>query len=385
MIPVSEYFQEAMKHSYVARVRVQVLQAGQVLIDDLPVTGTVSQDGAAWVRWSADLEIPANIPDGDENVDVASLVSGPGVEFQLWWAVVYPGGSIEEIALGRLHPDSIDDATPGRLSAHLVSREAYLSEHLFEVPVTVGSTTLTDPDAQPYPQGTPTAADILTDLIRETLPQAEIVNEATYSTAVEPTSLDADRGTAVADLAALFGAEVHTGGAGTWIIRDQAPPSLDPVWQLATGPEGTVVSSTASLARQGVVNCWIVRGESPGSGYLAVQNGAVDDDPGSPTRWGDPQDGAFGRLVGIWEDPSVTTPAQARVIATARLATSRGLAHTVAITGHPCPILEPGDLVSIQPDPAKPGSLHVIDSVTIPINSTDSWNASTRLWREEVS
>jgi hypothetical protein len=339
-----------------------VIRAGQVLIEDLPVTGTVRQDGTAWVRWAADLEIPVQVTDGDRAVDVRAVLERPGVEVRLSWDMDL-AGTTESVPIGRVHADTVDDDGHGRLRAHLVSREAHLTEHVFEHPWSVAGDT-------PVVQA-------ITGIIRDTLPQAEVENRATRTAKTVESVFSDDHGQAVQTLAGLIPATVHTDGTGRWILRDTTPgQGAAPVWEISGDP---LESATVSTSREDVVNRWIVRGQDTAG---PLQAGATDTDPTSPTLFGDPQAGAWGKSVQIKDDPAVSTLGQARAIAASLLATTRGLSRRVTVTAAPCPALEPGDLVMVRRDPTRRDldTLAVIDSITLPVNSSPHWTCQTRQW-----
>src|SRR5690606_29922568 len=118
-------------------------------------------------------------------------------------------------------------------------------------------------------------------------------------------------------------------------------------------------------SRSNVRNAVVVRGASPSGDFAPLQATVVDDDPTSPTRYGDPhEEGYWGKAPEFVSNPNVRDLEQARAIARARLAQRTGAAQAISASTVPNWALEGYDVIDIITDPADPaGSVrrHVVD------------------------
>lgn len=229
-----------------------------------------------------------------------------------------------------------------------------------------------------YPRAAPTGTAIpaaIAALILETLPDA-IVTDLTGSVAQVPIGLswDRDRGQAIDDLATAIGAEVACGPDGNFTIRAVPTITGTPVWALADGAAGTVVSDVRSQSRDGVANSIVVLAENAG-GQVPLRAVVRDINPGSPTVYGGP----FGRATRFYSSPLITTLDQATTAGQALLARTIGITRQRNITCVPNPALDAGDVITLTV-----GGLietHIADELTVPLSAETAMPIRTRSTR----
>src|SRR5699024_2411568 len=146
------------------------------------------------------------------------------------------------------------------------------------------------------------------------------------------------------------------------------------VWTFKPGPGGTLVSAGSQGSRDGVYNAVVVSNDNAVTDVEPVHYMAVDDNPTSPTRYGNPEDGAYGMVPMFMEIPTLTSQSQAYKAAHGNLAKHLGASETFDLTSVPFDPLEPGDLVTIQRDPEnRPNDIrvHIVDNIQIPLVAGD--------------
>lgn len=375
MLPVSEGFLAALASSQSVSCRADVTKGGVRLFTGLPVTGgNIRVDRSSITRRALDLTVAPRQRTGTYT-DIPALPTDPshplafyGQEISVYWSLHYVGGTVETIPVGvfRIDEPSGSLLGDGEVRVAGVSREAFVADARF-----VLARTLSGPSAQ----------SLIAELIHEVLPQVEVVASASLDARVPPTTFEEDRWGAIATIAAGIGAVVHTDPRGRFIIADAPTVDTPPVWTVAAGRGGVLVTADTSSSRADVRNAVVLRGGSPSSDSPPVQAVEYDDDPTSPTRWGDPHAGAFGMAPEIVDVPTVTTYTQARAAAAAQLGRLTGAASSMDITTIPNAALEAGDVLDVVPDPTDPtGSVrrHVVDAFTLPLLPGGEFPVATR-------
>jgi hypothetical protein len=153
---------------------------------------------------------------------------------------------------------------------------------------------------------------------------------------------------------------------GHLAVKTQPLDSPAPVWDVTAGPGGVIVSGERRINRDGVYNMVVVTsdGADTTAAPLAI---AYDANPDSPTYW----QGPFGQVPQFYSDPSVTTQGQAAAAASVMLAKSVQLPFQVTFTAVPNPAAETYDVVRVSYGSGAPDELHIIDTLTIPLNASD--------------
>ncbi len=375
MLPVSAGFLEALASSQRIAIRADVTKGTQRLYTGLPVTGgSVSMTRGQVTRRTTSLTIAPRLATGPYR-DRPALPEAPGdplghygQELRLWWELHYVGGGVESIPLGVFRIDSTSGsiAHDEAVSVTGVSREAFVADDAFLQPRTLSSAS---------------ATSLIASLIRETLPTADVAVTATRDTRVTDLVVDQDRWGAIQTIAEAIPAAVYADAWGRFIIADPPAETTQPVWQVRAGRGGSLVRADQTSSRDAVRNAVVVRGTSPSGDFAPLQAAVFDDTPGSPTRYGDPAAGHFGKIPEFITNPLVATLDQARAVGRAKLAQLVGAASTINASSIPNPALEVGDVVDVIPDPDDPvGSVrrHILDSINLTLNPGGAFTMTTR-------
>jgi hypothetical protein len=375
MLRVSDGFLAALSAPQKIDVRCDVWKGGVQLYAGLPVTGgTVTVDRTQMTRRTLDLTITPRLQTGlyTDRSALPRATGDPlgfyGQEIKVYWSLHYIGGAVETIPLGVFRIDDPDGSLldDREVTVSAVSREAFVADASFLLARTVSG---------------PSAKSLIANLIHEVLPSVEVVDAATRDARIPPTTFEEDRWDAISQLATACAAVVYADPYGRFVIADAPTLEGKPVWTVRAGEGGVLVGASMSSSRSSIYNGVVCRGESPSSDSPPVQAVVTDDDPSSPTRWGDPGAGRFGMKPLIITAQGVTSLDQARAIATAKLAQTVGAAQTINASTVPNPALEVGDVVDIIPDPLDPvGSVrrHIVDQISIPLNAGGQFTLQTR-------
>ncbi|WP_333812091.1 DUF5047 domain-containing protein [Timonella senegalensis] len=368
---VSDAFLAALTQSHQIKCEARLVKGRKTLRGNLPVIdGEVSVSLDSDVRWSLrNLQVPAKLVTQDyQEIDLRDLIGTEGHEIHLRIGLVFYDGTEEWTSAGVYRVDERPDlAHAGEpLSISGSSRECYVVDDEFLYARTIEG---------------PSGIALIIQLIRESLPQAEVSVSTARNAKVPAFMADRSRWSAIKTIAQAVGVVVHTDGEGRFVIADA--PSLDaaPVWTFKTGTGGTLTKVEASKSRADVRNAVVVRGVSPSGDYAPLQGVAYDEHPSSPTRWGDPDAGAFGKVPMFIDNPAVTSVAQAQSVGRAELARRSGISRTMQLQSVPNPALEAGDAVLVIPDDSPAGAsarLHIIDSISMSLRAGGGYSITTR-------
>jgi hypothetical protein len=332
--PVSARFLRTIAGSHTAIFRARVVAPGQTGVspDGTEVSilgGDVKLDAGADIRSTLELQLDGSGMWPDQASD---LLAPYGNELFIERGVAYGGGSTEWVSLGyfRINDVEQDDAPDGPIRVSGTDRmsgivDAKLTDVKQYAAVTTNGAMLSDLVLDAYAAAVIEwdDADVQTSPIGRTI----IVEE--------------DRYAKIKELVTGLGKIAYFDYRGVLLVR--TPPSPDdPVWTVARGAGGVLVSAGRSLSREGVYNGVLAVGEAldtePPARGLAVDAGA-----GSPTLWGGP----FGKVPRTYASPLLTTDAQARLAAATVLRRSLGLPYNVDFTAVPNPALEPDDPIAV--------------------------------------
>ncbi|MDQ2624257.1 MAG: DUF5047 domain-containing protein, partial [Actinomycetota bacterium] len=364
MLQVSDGFLAALSSPQQISVRANVDKGGQRLYTDLPITGgSVSVSRGRDTRRELNLTVAPRLRTGTYT-QVPALpgshtdpLSNSGQEITVWWQLHYIGGAIETIPLGVFRIDDVSGsiAHDDEVTLRGRSREAWIIDDRLVQPRTIAG---------------PSAVSLIGQLVHETLADVEVVAQASRDARVPSMTVEEDRWGAIAALAASIPAQVYADPWGRIVIADLPTVDSAPVWQVKAGPGGVLVRASSSSSRSDVRNAVVVRGESPSGDFAPLQATVYDDDPSSPTRYGDPGAGFWGRAPHFETNAAVTSLEQARAIARTGLALHTGAARSLDLSSVPNPALEACDVIDVIPDPGDPaGSVrrHILDAFTIPL------------------
>lgn len=361
MRPVSARFLRTVRGSHAMAARARICARGLTGTDPAGVAvaiqaGTVTLDGAADVRSTADLTIAAAWPRSSTDP-----VTPYGNELFIERGVTYGDGSTEFVSLGyfRIEDPTQDDPPDGPIRLSGKDRMSGLQDARLLAPRTY--------------QPAATYGTVVADLVQDVFPGVAIHwDDATdLVTLGRPLTVERDRYAFLADLVRARGKIFYWDHVGELQIRT-APDSTVPVYDVTHGENGVLVTLSRKLTRAGVYNAVAASGEAPGDAAPA-RGVAVDNDPASPTYYF----GNFGPVPRFYASPFLTTDAQAAAAAMAMLLRSRGLPYAVTFGMVPNPALEPYDPIRVR-YPRSGTEIHVADRLTIPLTAAGVMTGATR-------
>ncbi|MFD2792589.1 DUF5047 domain-containing protein [Promicromonospora vindobonensis] len=362
-------------------VLVDVLKGGQVLHAGLPVVGgAITVNAQAATRRSISLTVPPFIPTGRYTQVPAlperstDILGHYGQELRVTHALVAPDGPQLRVPVGRFRIDDADGSDLGRTAVTVtgVSREAYVVDDQFTSPRTVSG---------------PSATAIIRSLITETLPQASVSVQASRDGRVLPRTEDSDRWGLIESLASSIGAVVYADPTGRFVIADAPTVSTPPVWTFAAAAGHSLLDARRTSSRANVYNRVRVIGATVGNTTYSAM--ATDTAASSPTRYGDPDAGLYGKSVTVLSFPELEDFGSCRTVADAELGKRTGAASALDLSAIPHAGLEALDVVDVQTVNPTSGAAvvrrHIVDSFTLPLTPAGAFPVRTRQLREVTS
>jgi hypothetical protein len=369
MYAVSSRFLQTLPTSHSMIARADVHYAGALLKADLPIAdGAVTIDRGSKIRRSLALTVsdPKFLPwNAIDPLAVygQSLVVSRGIR--------YANGLAEMVPLGTFRIDEPQgDVHFGPVTLTGKSSECYIIDDKFLTPKTT--------------RGYANCVDAISALIRETLPDAVIVNATAggRNPAVAVTTWDAnaDRWDAVQQIALAMQADIYVDALDQFVITD-VPEVLSSrvVWDINEGEGGTLMSASRQMSRTAVYNAVVASGENTASNSVPVSAVAYDSSPSSPTRWGGP----FGRVPKFISSSLWTTTGACQAAADYALFDAIAPNVATSIDSVPNPALEGGDCLRIGYEKRK--ELFILQSATIPLTAEGSFSISLRGGKEDAS
>lgn len=330
-------------------------------VADLPVTGgSVTVDSTSQVRRTASVEIadPALWP-----ADPFRVLSPLGSEMLIEYGIILPSGYLERVPLIQGPITSIARVTPSddgqaALRVTVEDRSSRVAEARFDQPTqsTVGATTINE----------------ITRLITDVLPNVGVTNMTT-STKVNPVlDMERDRWSeGIEKMADSIGAEVFCNALGDFVIRPEPTETNPVVWTFVGDERSIIVSHNEEWTRDLTYNRVVASGQRT-DGTPPVFAIVSDTEPTSPTYYGGP----FGIKTRFYSSPLLTTTAQCQSAAASLLQRVKGRHLTVSLTNVCNPALDAGDVIRLQVNGTD--SLHIIESVTIPLTPGAAQDIKTR-------
>lgn len=214
---------------------------------------------------------------------------------------------------------------------------------------------------------------IFVELVGEIYPDAQILfdDDSVDATLGRQLIIERDRHEGLLELATALGKIMYWDTEGVLRVED-APSEEEIRWEVRSGWKGVLIDSRRQLTRQGTYNAWVVTGEGADS-EGGARGVALNIDPNSPTFFG----GRFGRVPRFFSSTFITTDTQARRAAAAGLRRTLGAPYNLDFTQVPNPRIRPNDVIRLT---HKNGDrdIHIIESVTIPLNPEQPIKANTR-------
>lgn len=363
MYPVSDRFLARLAESHTPVTQVQLfLTDGRVL--DVPHTGgSVTVDMAQAIRRTCTVtcDDPALIP----RVPTDQLATY-GAQLRISRGVDYGDGTSELVPLGVFRLDDVDgDVSEGPVTLQGKDRSIIIADDKFTAPYRV----------------TGTVVSAVTELIRRSIPDADIVSQITdtpIGTRIFDT--EADPWAGVQEIAAAAGAECYPNADGVFVITT-LPDLLttDPVWSIEAAEGGAYIKANRGMKADGVHNGVLARGENTTDNVPPVSALVVDNDPNSPTYWGGP----FGRRPKFHSSSTLITTAGCQSAATLLLAKAKAPNAGGDISALPNPALEAGDVLRVVHEDTT-RELHQAAAFTVPLDLGGDFPISTISAKEDA-
>jgi len=281
-----------------------------------------------------------------------------GAQLRIACGVQYSDGATELVPVGVFRIDEVSgDVDEGPVTIAGKSLEAVIADDKFTIPH----------------RATGNAVNSITALIQRSIPDAQIVAPAGSTIGARTWDIEGGPWAAILELGAAIGCEVYCDAAGTFVIAE-LPDLLatTPAWTVAAGEGGVYISAVRGMSLDGVYNGVHARGEDTESGLGPFSDLVVDNEVGSPTKWGGP----LGRRPFFYSSATLTTTGQCTAAATLLLRSAKAPNASADITSLPNPALESGDVIRVvYPDGAK--ELHQVASFSIPLDVGGSFTIQT--------
>ncbi|MCX5537715.1 DUF5047 domain-containing protein [Streptomyces sp. NBC_00006] len=343
--------------------RVQLFLTDGRILDLDHTGGSVSVDRAQAIRRTCSVTVtdPALIPR-----TATDKLATYGSLLRISRGVEYGDGTQELAPLGMFRLDSVDgDIADGPVTLQGKAIECFIADDKFFETYTA----------------TGTVVGAITALITRTLPGADVISYIT-DTPIGSRAFDieADPWAGAQEIAAAAGAEVYTNADGVFVIS-QLPDLLTatPVWAVEATEGGVYVSGNRAMASDNVYNGVLARGENTADDAPPVSALIVDNDPGSPTRWG----GAFGRRTKFISSSTLTTVNACSQAAALELVKAKAPNASGDFSSLPNPALEPGDVIRVlHPDGVR--ELHQVASFSVPLDTGGDFPITTISAKEDA-
>lgn len=371
MRPVTDTFLATVKGSHQAVFRARLISYGQTGTnpgrlngdltpkDEIPILdGNVIFDTKADVNATVEL-----ITDVAWPTSASDRITPYGNELFVERGITYGDGTHEWVSLGYFRIDSIQqDRRTGRLRVTGSDRMCRARDERPQQPVV-------------FPAGS-SVGGIVDNVIGNAVPLLESVYDFSAYTTLITTDhiLDDDRVKFVRELLTAYGKIGYFDYAGRYQVKSiPSYTGSTPVWDIESGRNGTLVSLSQSLSRDGVYNGVIARGEPIGD-LPPVEGRAYDADASSPTYFYGP----FGQVVRFFSSPFLNSEAQCVDAARSILASSTGLPHVTEMGSVPNPALEGWDVVRVRYSDRTAPEIHVLDSIYYPLSVSDPMVMTSR-------
>lgn len=347
MYPVSDRFLPRLAENHTPVTRVQLFLTDGRIADLDHSGGSVSVDRAQAIRRTCSVTChdPALIPR-----TATDKLATYGARLRISRGVEYGDGSQELVPLGVFRLDSVDgDIADGPVTLQGKDLSAIIADDKFTSPYTA----------------TGTVVGAITALIQRSIPDADIISTIVdVPIGSRAFDVEADPWAGAQEIAATAGAEVYANADGTFVIAT-LPDLLTatPVWVVEAAEGGVYISGNRAMTSDDVYNGVLARGENTSDDTPPVSALIVDNDPGSPTRWGGP----FGRRPKFISSSTLTTTNACAAAASLELAKAKAPNASGDISSLPNPALEPGDVIRVvHPDGVR--ELHQVASFSVPLD-----------------
>lgn len=364
MRPSSSRFAEAIRRSHRIATEVEVLTEGEVRKTiTTAVGGSVTLDAKAQTRGRLDLQLTEDVADSLIPTRATDLLAPYGNELRVSRGIQFPDGTRELIRLGVYRIESPRPRSSAQgLELHVAGydRSKRISDARFEAPFQIEQ-------GENY-------ADAILRVLQDAWPEMPYSFASTTLTTPQLFAEEqGDRWAFAQEMATSIGMSLYFDGDGVCQLRPAGSSSSSPVVRLTEGEGGVLLEAERDWTREGTYNRVIATGENTGEDAPA-RGVATDDNPLSPTYYYGP----FGKVPRFYVSQFITTDAQALDAAHAILNSELGTTQQVSFGALVDPRLEPDDVVQITRDALELDEIHVIDSLTIPLDVAGAMTGRTR-------
>jgi len=299
----------------------------------------------------------------DQSDVLWDLLAPTGTEVVPYRGVRFIDGLIEWVPLGVFGIDSQSQSydVDGTIALTCPDRWARVQRARFLAPTTTNGNAVTE----------------AIRLIRAAVPTA-YTNTATSAAATRLQVWVGERADAATELMKSAGAEAFFTRDGSLLARDLPRLTATSAWTVDAGPTGVMVSANRARDRARTFNVVVATPEATDGSPPWAPQIAYDTDPASPTFVGGP----FGQVPYPYSSPLLTTAAQALAAARAILGRVTGLNAQLSLESAVNPALDPGDVIGVV-FPGGRTEMHLVDTVTIPLDTGTSQKITTRSTRPE--
>lgn len=362
MYPVSATFLKTLATSHVMVAKVDAYYNGVLTASALPFAdGSVTVDRGSKTRRTLSLTIsdPKYLPWA-----ATDPLAAYGQQLVVSRGIQYTTGATEWVPLGTFRiNEPAGDVHFGPVTITGASMECAIIDDAFQAPTTT--------------RGYGGCVDAITALIRQTLPDAVVVNLTSGARnptcAVATWDAGGGRWDAVVQIALAMQAEIYVDAQNRFVITDLPDVVNGAVaWDIAEGEGGTLTSSARSMPRTAVCNAVVASGENTASGAVPVSGVARDTNPTSPTYWGGP----FGKVTKFVSSALWITAADC--VANAQFLLFDAVAPNVqtSLNSLPNPALEGNDIVRLSHAGRK--ERYLVQSLTVPLTPDGSFALALR-------
>lgn len=367
MIPASDSFAAAIREGYEVAAKAELIDYQGNVLRELPIeTGSVNLDGNAATRAGLSLTLAPDVEELDELLPdrFEDPLAPAGNEIVAYRGVTYLDNNTEYVQLGVFPIDEFsgdDDAGGVNVSISALDRSSRIIDAVFE-------------EAGSVAAGTNALQQII-DLISAVEPAYEFTFTAADTAVTLPDmtyEVNDDRWDFCRGCAEAAGVILYFDNLGRVAITPP-PMNLTPILTIAEGD--VLLTASKRWGKENAVNRVYVEGDTIGEDPVVGE--AKDESPNSPTRYGGP----FGRHTFTYSSEWIKDEDQANDVAQTILAQKVGSTQEIGFSSLPDPRLEPFDVVRITRERLKIDEIHVIDSLSIPLDFDGDMSGSTRAVR----
>lgn len=371
MWPVTQRFIDAMKQSHKIATRVEVLELGNVIHEDLTIEqGFVRADANNEVRRSCTVRLKD--PKGELVPETARELLHPASahELKVYRGIQYTDSTEDLVPQGvfRISKLTVDDSgedlsmqIDGYDRSRSIARTKLLKDYGIAAGLSYNRAIRLLLDA-PYYQG----------FVSQKLDFEFDFEVTEYTTTTQFFTTGWDPWKQAVQMASAIGMDLFFDQEGRCVLRSVPDPTGDPDWIYEEGPENTALYYNRTLDDDEAINFVIVLGQG---GSFGSRGDARDLDPTSATY----VYGPYGIVSITLQKDEIKTDSQARAAALGELRRRMGIVEGLRYISTVNPALDVGDVVlHTRPRSKLQDRKYVLDVVQIPLEPEQPMNCVAR-------